>query len=231
MESVITSAPGKVILFGEHAVVYGKTALATSLSNARAFIRVMKIPQQIIEMYAPCVGIPTKKTFNLSSFHDIAFSDLKNEEIQYPKVHQEVVEKLQQEVKEIPALACVYLFLYLRAMTNLNFGISLEMHSTIPIGAGLGSSAAFGVSLASALLSCFDIVSKQTDMKDVDGPFVNGKCITDIKISELINRWTYVVETLIHGTPSGIDNSVATFGGLLSLTNGEIARQGRYNTV
>jgi mevalonate kinase len=34
----LSSAPGKAILFGEHSVVYGKTAVAVALSDLRIFV-------------------------------------------------------------------------------------------------------------------------------------------------------------------------------------------------
>lgn len=37
------SAPGKAILFGEHAVVYGVTAIAVALSDLRLFVEVVSL--------------------------------------------------------------------------------------------------------------------------------------------------------------------------------------------
>lgn len=41
VQASIASAPGKVILFGEHAVVHGHLAVAAALSDLRIFVRVV----------------------------------------------------------------------------------------------------------------------------------------------------------------------------------------------
>lgn len=64
-----------------------------------------------------------------------------------------------------------------------------EITSNIPIGAGMGSSAAFAV-VSSALKS------KEFDL-------------------EKINEMAYQIEKGLHGNPSGVDNTVITYGGFL----------------
>lgn len=71
--------------------------------------------------------------------------------------------------------------------------VKLFVATEIPIGSGMGSSAAFCVATARALADCF------------------RKKVVD----EEVSRMAYGGEKLLHGNPSGIDNTVSTFGGLI----------------
>ena len=39
---------------------------------------------------------------------------------------------------------------------------------------------------------------------------------------ELINAWAFVGETILHGNPSGIDNTLVVYGGAKVFTKGEM---------
>lgn len=101
----------------------------------------------------------------------------------------------------------VFLYLYLSLSTISNViggtsrgeGVRVRIRSTVPVGAGLGSSAAFSVSCAAVLLQHFHGQSATEG-----SPEATNKAN--------INRWALKAEKIIHGTPSGIDNSIATFG-------------------
>ena len=80
------------------------------------------------------------------------------------------------------------------------------VNSELPLGSGLGSSAAFCVALSAALLAFTDSVN--FDMNH-QGWLSFGK-----NELELINKWAYEGEKIIHGKPSGIDNTVSTYGTL-----------------
>ncbi len=50
------TAPGKIILFGEHAVVYGRPAIAAPLSQVRATAVIQPNPQPGVHLVAPQLG-------------------------------------------------------------------------------------------------------------------------------------------------------------------------------
>lgn len=43
-----------------------------------------------------------------------------------------------------------------------------------------------------------------------------GRRAIPTDVAEEVNRWAYVGEKVLHGNPSGVDNSVSTFGGALA---------------
>ena len=65
----------------------------------------------------------------------------------------------------------------------------------------MGSSASFAVSLVGGLLQAFNIPNLTKD---------------------LVCRWSFECEKLFHGKPSGIDNSICTFGGAILFKAGQI---------
>ncbi len=55
---MLSSAPGKLILFGEHAVVYGKKAIATSLTDLRTSIELQYTDSLHFEVDAKPIDLP-----------------------------------------------------------------------------------------------------------------------------------------------------------------------------
>lgn len=80
--------------------------------------------------------------------------------------------------------------------------------SELPLGSGLGSSAAFCVSLSAAFIALSGSVNLDFNQQ--------GWIMFGESELELVNKWAFEGEKLIHGKPSGIDNTVSTFG-MLSL--------------
>lgn len=88
--------------------------------------------------------------------------------------------------------------------------------SDIPVEAGLGSSASMNVCLAAALLAVANVI-KPEDM-------TSDKCLTHSQKSQ-INDLAFIGEKVAHGTPSGVDNFVATFGGLHMIKDGKSSKR------
>jgi mevalonate kinase len=138
----IQDAPGKVILLGEHTVVYGQPAIATSI----------------------------RRRLTLT----VAVGEGPGIESNDARVRA-----------ALETAAAIF------GLDARRIGVGVE--SEIPIGCGLGSSAAFSVALLRAL-------------GEISGRGIRG--------AELLRRATEV-ENAFHGTSSGIDVSVASLGGTI----------------
>ena len=99
------------------------------------------------------------------------------------------------------ALAFLYLLLSLGSQSFP--GCLYTLRSTIPLAAGLGSSASVSVCIAAALL---------LQIRTLSGPHPDQPPEEARLQVERINRWAFVGEMCIHGNPSGVDNTVSTQG-------------------
>lgn len=106
----------------------------------------------------------------------------------------ELIDKNASKSSILAILAFLYVF---GRLSKEECGIVIEFKTELPVSAGLGSSAAYCVCLAAGLLHHFKWLNLKVDESD------QGK---------KINEWAFIGEKIIHGSPSGIDNTIATFG-------------------
>jgi len=99
--------------------------------------------------------------------------------------------------------ASTFLYIFLSLGSQSFPGCLYTLRSTIPIGAGLGSSASISVCLSAALL---------LQIRTLSGPHPDQPAEEARLQVERINRWAFVGEMCIHGNPSGVDNTVSTQG-------------------
>jgi len=131
----------------------------------------------------------------------------------------------------------VFVFLLGSIMEDLKSlpSFTLEVDSSIPVGSGLGSSAAYSACLSTALLTVAGKIVSQKAMSDASlDCSVSGDVLTTpetVSLSSedlaLINKWSLEAEKLVHGKPSGIDNSICTYGGALTYQDGVIEHLSR----
>lgn len=147
-------AAGKVILLGEHAVVYGKHAVAVPVRDS------------VAARVTPAKDRTT---------------------IEVPDWQARVELAADPEADEGPAAAirCV-----MRELDVADRHFDVRIRSSLPRAMGLGSSAAVAVAVVRAFAHALDI--------ELD--------------NEAVNRIAFECEKIAHGTPSGVDNTVSTYG-------------------
>lgn len=146
--TTICTAPGKIYLFGEHAVVYGEPAIACAV-DLRTRVKV-------------------KSSAQISISSDIGTTGLDFE------VHPYVSSAIQK--MGTPE-------------------ISVEISSDIPVGSGLGSSAAVTVATLAA---------------------INIECCRGYE-TETIAQMAHEIEKEVQGAASPTDTFVSTFGGVIEI--------------
>ncbi|MFZ3070914.1 MAG: mevalonate kinase [Anaerolineaceae bacterium] len=158
MPAMSANASAKLILLGEHAVVYGEPALAMPFSALR--VRV------VVE---PWIGAPAGRIHVFARDLDLDqdWRDLPENNL----VREAIVLVLSVlEIQQTPTC-------------------KISIFSEIPVSAGLGASAAITVAIMRAF-SAFLGHPLQQDQ---------------------LNQLAFQVETRMHGTPSGIDNTVIVY--------------------
>lgn len=147
MALLTVRVPGKIILSGEHAVVYGYPAIVMAVN------RWITIQAKFVE----------------------------------DKIQPDFFGKLLVRFKKDSV------FDIINSLNSPDSNIHLRIESTIPVGCGMGSSAALAAGIAAIVLQ-------------LAGRKAN---------KERINELAYGLERQVHYNPSGVDNSIVVFGGCL----------------
>lgn len=140
MDKVVVSAPGKLMLFGEHAVVYGKPCIVTSV-NQRLRLKAQKKDQPIFQLEAADVGITNYQKL----ISEVGKGDI-------PKGAKYVEVALRNFIE------------YYRVDTP---GVSISTVSDFKPVFGFGSSSASAVCTIFALAKLFNINLSQKEIFDL----------------------------------------------------------------
>jgi len=203
---VISSAPGKLILFGEHAVVLGKTAIATSV-DLRTYVQIESNNATVVQLILPHI----QYVWNLSDLQINELPPIDNPELT-PAITTLVGRLCDSEKYGIFKQAMMsVLFMYIVTSRGRKQGVTITIKSQVPFGVGLGSSAAYNTSLAAGLLKFFSFDIGDDEKGDISE---SG--------GQIINKYAFQGERIMHGNPSGIDNTTSTFGGIIAYTAGQI---------
>ncbi|KAK4309148.1 hypothetical protein Pmani_019206 [Petrolisthes manimaculis] len=212
------SAPGKVILHGEHSVVYGKRAVALSL-DLRTHLTLTP-GGDIVSLDLPDLEI--KESWGVDTLRVlVAQLGRKQEQQSIPLSETDTLElckflNLPQDTNSPKKLALLsFLHLYMSILPH-PVGLNISLTSQLPTGAGVGSSAAYGVCISASLLRFTKMLESDVFIPKPDDN------LDDTQLKE-VSSWAFRSEQIVHGTPSGIDNSVCTYGGAVNFKGGDIS--------
>lgn len=185
--TIYASAPGKLHLIGEHAVVYGEPAILASV-GLRTYV---KVKENEMISYFDATWPEVKYRWSINEIKEITEKTMSlwkacKEKNDFSELFKFIKD---DGFKNYKASAIGIIMRELDIFKNC----SIEIKCDIPTGAGIGSSASRAVALTLAISKFL------------------GK---ELKLDE-VNKIAYEIEKIIHGTPSGGDNSACCYGGLI----------------
>ena len=136
----LVSAPGKVILFGEHSAVYNEPAVAASVSSLRTYLLVSPAgsnAEDSIELSFPDIGFDhvwkckeLEPVLRETALLQAAREDTKNLNEELVGLLNVILEPLKESLHYHAAFCFLYLFCTLcPSATNIKFSVK----STLPI--------------------------------------------------------------------------------------------------
>lgn len=185
-------APGKLILSGEHAVVYGKPAVAMAIDlSAQTTITAAAGPDVAFSLH----NYGQHERFRIRALREM------NKRIQhnYQCFLQGELGIRDVLVKPIELIQFAFITLLDGLHLKLEEGVDIGLTSTIPVGCGLGSSAA----------------SVLSELRAV-GHFLRVDFRPDWHY-----KYSIVAENMQHGRASGVDSYVSLHGGCVRFQDGD----------
>lgn len=172
---VTVSAPGKVTLFGEHAVVYGKPALVSAI-NRRVYVTVEKRSDSSIKVSALDLQIPGLILTYKEGSKDLVVETDYNRIADAMSFVRKAIELTSKHIHK-------------------KQGVNVTIKSEMPVGAGLGTSAAIAVGTVAAYAQLLGNELKQ----------------------EEVARLGHATEFDVQGAASPMDTAISTYGGTIYL--------------
>ncbi len=186
-------APAKMILSGEHAVLYGQPAIAMAINRySESTIRTHLLPA----IFFNFLNLKYKKSVTLSTLFNLKH-ELQQQYSAFLEGRCGIKEVLKKPFELLQFTVTDFLE---KCNINLPNGVEIQTTSDIPMGCGMGSSAATVVSTLYALAKFFKI--------DID----------PVKFLNLGKN----AENLQHGRSSGLDLQLSLSGGCLKFQDGQI---------
>lgn len=215
------SAPAKLILMGEHAAVYGRPALVAAV-DLRLTVRLADFPGSGARLSVPGLGVD--ETVSWAGVRATTERLRAAWERYVERPCPETYRALSPEVRgDGPRSGAALLLATALGETSFDLGetdpdpLHLEVSSEIPVGAGLGSSAAAAVATVAAYLAHRGALGEPARSLPLSSESCDGASST----RERIRRLSLEVERRQHGNPSGVDHATVLLGGLLRARRGE----------